>query len=387
MPKDDDDLEKWRMREHTEVKHEILEKYLSPWVKILSSTNSAIVYCDGFAGRGEYKEGEPTSPLIAMDAADRNLSSPKVNLETFYCFFIEKNENNYRSLKEAVHTKQKNCRDEIDAYVSNTEFAEYVEDKIDKLKRGDGPPPSFYFIDPFGYKGIPFDVISEILNLRDSGIEIFLTFMVRDIRRFMKENDQRRDTITDVFGTDEWISIAEENPENKEEELLKLYEEQLKSDAGVEYVWPFEVNMPERSETVYYLIHATNHFKGFKIMKDTMYRAGAEDKFAYLGPEHYLYDEEQKKLFSDSNSKVSDLADYLYTEFEKEEKSMNEIIRSTYTDTKLIDKHYREAIRELENRNKVEVINKPNKKEGTKNGLNSEDVVKFSSPQSGLDSF
>jgi len=67
--------EKWEYREHTRVKHILLEKYLDVWIPILGRYNPRICYFDGFAGRGEYidKRTRQTilgSPLIALKVAD-----------------------------------------------------------------------------------------------------------------------------------------------------------------------------------------------------------------------------------------------------------------------------------------------------------------------------
>ena len=53
----DNHPDKWVCREHTRVKHLLLEKYLKAWMPILGRWNPAIAYFDGFAGRGEYDDG------------------------------------------------------------------------------------------------------------------------------------------------------------------------------------------------------------------------------------------------------------------------------------------------------------------------------------------
>ena len=59
----------WPIEPHTCAKHQILRKYLDAWLPILGTYNKRIVYIDGFAGPGEYKGGEPGSPIIALEAA------------------------------------------------------------------------------------------------------------------------------------------------------------------------------------------------------------------------------------------------------------------------------------------------------------------------------
>jgi three-Cys-motif partner protein len=371
MPLPNDADEKWRLKEHTEVKHDILQKYLVPWVRVLSSGNARVHFFDGFAGRGTYEDGEPGSPLLAMDVADRNSEL----FEEFLCTFVELNDNNYEDLERAVETKKEECTDKIEINKRNDSFELVINELIENIGHG-SIIPSFFFIDPFGYNSMPFETVSNIFNLRETGVEVFLTFMVRDIRRFL-DNEGHEDSITRILGTDDWKEIE---GENKEKKILQIYEEKLKNEAGVNYVWPFEMKMPERSETVYYLIHATNHFKGFKIMKDVMFSAGAEDQFAYLGPDHYGYDDEQKTLFESSDTddeRIEDLADVLFSRLEDERLTFWEVMERTYTETDLIEKHYRDAIYLLEERHKATIHNNPDQSNGTIEGLDDDDEVEF----------
>jgi three-Cys-motif partner protein len=71
MPKEDRDPKKWRSRENTRVKHDILFEYLKGFIPILSAGNrgeplSVLHYVDSHAGRGWYEGGEPGSPIVAM---------------------------------------------------------------------------------------------------------------------------------------------------------------------------------------------------------------------------------------------------------------------------------------------------------------------------------
>ena len=63
----------WPVEPHTAAKHEILKGYLEAWMPIITSARAGrhkrVYYFDGFAGPGEYKDGEPGSPQVALQAA------------------------------------------------------------------------------------------------------------------------------------------------------------------------------------------------------------------------------------------------------------------------------------------------------------------------------
>ena len=66
----------WERDEHTEGKHLVLEHYLKAWYPIMGKWNGRILFIDGFAGPGEYADGEEGSPVVAMRVLDEHPSSP-----------------------------------------------------------------------------------------------------------------------------------------------------------------------------------------------------------------------------------------------------------------------------------------------------------------------
>jgi three-Cys-motif partner protein len=72
MPTENSSPEKWRLRRNKQVKHDILSEYLKRFIAVLSGGSRhagprTLHYVDSIAGRGRYSEGEPGSPLIAME--------------------------------------------------------------------------------------------------------------------------------------------------------------------------------------------------------------------------------------------------------------------------------------------------------------------------------
>ncbi|MHA1469795.1 MAG: three-Cys-motif partner protein TcmP, partial [Candidatus Asgardarchaeia archaeon] len=74
---------------HTQAKHEILKRYLQAWYPILSKFNGRILYIDGFAGPGEYSNGELGSPIIAINEAKNH--TLKLNTEILLLFISNNN--------------------------------------------------------------------------------------------------------------------------------------------------------------------------------------------------------------------------------------------------------------------------------------------------------
>jgi three-Cys-motif partner protein len=357
----DSDPEKWVYREHTRVKHEILEKYLRGWVPILGSVHKRICYFDGFAGRGEYEGGFPGSPVIAMRVGN----DLKSYIKEMVCVFIERDPDNFENLKAVTLSEESKCPH---CKIQNIhgEFAGVITEIIKDV--GAKLAPSFFFVDPFGFKGVPFNLIREILSIPRT--EVFITFMYRDIGRFLS-SDNVEEIFDELFGTTTWRQILERNGGGLEREhtLRDLYITQLREQAGVKFVFPFRVCMAEKSQTLYYLIHATNNFKGLFLMKGIMYNQGAEGNFAYLGPDDFVA-KHQKILFAEDTPSFKK---FLVQRFKGQTLSYDEIEEKSYLETRFIDKHYREALKELEKEGKIKI----NRISSKRSGLKGSDRITF----------
>lgn len=363
--------EKWEYREHTKVKHILLEKYLSAWIPILGKYNPKICYFDGFAGRGEYIDGSLGSPLIALKVADRQSQY----FGKVICFFIEKNKDNFENLEKVLEREKSNIKtwQKIEIIKENDEFANVTEGIFEYLgEKKSILVPSFFFVDPFGFGGIPFETIKTILS--NPKTEVFFTFMVRDITRFIT-HEKLYETFSGLFGNNKWKDILDSSKENVELALRDLYRENLHTEADVKYTLAFRVSTSEKVQTLYYLIHASNNLKGHSIMKNIMFNQSAVGNFAYLGPKD-LAAKHQTKLFDINN--IDDLKKHLVERFKgravEYAKIQEEVCEPWYFEPPYIDKHYREALKELEKENKIKVERITSK---TLRGLSEQDKIIF----------
>lgn len=347
---------KW-YREHTAIKHAILKDYLGAWVGILSTWNDKVAYIDGFCGPGYYEDGDELqdgSPIIALKIADH--FSDRIDV---VCIFIDKNEECCEELEERICTLGFEVKYDI---VCN-EFEEALTEILD-----DTPNivPAFCFIDPFGYAGLPFNLIERFLKRPTT--EAFINFMYDPISRWISEESQH-DHLDRLFGTDEWREVLDRDlrKERREIFLRDLYHEQLKTCA--KHIWPFKLQDPDKARTLYYLFHCTNHPKGIKEMKKVMYKEGTTGTYSYMGKE-----DSQMSLFSTEPS-IDELKDTLLREFDGEKITFDEIVNSTL-DWPYIDKNYRTALMSLRKEEKIEKIPVTTMTVGR--GFNGKDVADFS---------
>lgn len=387
--RDDSDLEKWGMKGQTEVKHRLLEKYLDPWFNKITTVSGEVEFLDGFAGRGEYTDGSKGSPLIAMDVADTKLTEEpafRSKLQHFNVISVENDKENFSNLKSCLEEKEEEIDDRITTEAHPTTFADYAQSYINQRKYS--PKPCFVFIDPFGFSGVPLETIHDMVNLRPTGIEVFITFMSGKMAQFLT-NETHQEAIDEAFGTDEWREHIDEDAskEKRAEDLLIFYEKRLREQAGISYVWPFKLNEETKRQTSYHLVHATNHFDGFELMKKTMWSEGARDTFSYLGPDHYPYEDGQEALsaFTDGESEedswVADLADDLAAEYQGSQVKFEDLIREQYPKTPFIEKHFRDACKILDERGDARIHNYPQRENGNTYGVGRDDEIEFLTTQ------
>jgi three-Cys-motif partner protein len=368
MPLPDDSIEKWVYKEHIKVKHEILVKYLDGWIRILGKEHNLNIF-DCFAGRGEYVnhekktvEGSPIIIIKKLSEIRERMGRPR----KASCVFIEKNKNNFEILREIVNSEIQNNLEKYQGWLEvsfhNAEFSDVATTIADDY--GKTLAPSFFFLDPFGFGGIPLEIIKNILSIEK--IEVFINFMVRDVNRFLQSNHHKH-SIGELYGIHD---VAREISDcysylSRELALLKLYRNRLHQGTGVKYTFPFKVNADERLQTTYYLIHCTNHPLGCKLMKEIMYKSGTKGRFGYLGPAEGQMD----LTYYGGEEK---LGEYLLRKFAGRSISFRNILYETLMETEFVEEHYRKILKELDDGGKVDIEGR-----GKRGGLPKEATIHF----------
>ncbi|HZL14022.1 MAG TPA: three-Cys-motif partner protein TcmP, partial [Verrucomicrobiae bacterium] len=157
----------WEAQPHTLAKFEIIGRYLYLWFAIVGSNpkNQRLVYIDGFAGPGRYTNTDRSSPLVALQSAKTALEKfgAKLHGTEFHFLFVEKNPKFADSLREVISAV--NWPTQFKWFVENSSFEEKIGGILENFRReGKQLSPTFAFIDPFGATGLPFKIITEILQ-------------------------------------------------------------------------------------------------------------------------------------------------------------------------------------------------------------------------------
>lgn len=260
----------WQLEPHTRAKHELLKRYLGGWFPILSKWRGRVLFLDGFAGPGIYANGEPGSPSMALETLLNHDHLNAMDGCEFQFVFNERNADRYEHLKKVVRElerKHSGFPRNINVHLFNSSFTELAADILQDL--GDRHlAPTFAFLDPFGYQDVPMALIKYLLSY--PGCELFIYFDYNSVNRFATAGNVDQH-FEQLYGTDEFKNAPPAGRPERKKFLHDLYEDQLSTVCGFDYVQSFEM-VNSQNRTGYYLFFCTRNIKGLSKMKEAMWK-------------------------------------------------------------------------------------------------------------------
>lgn len=284
-----------RRRRTSKLKHLVLAPYFKEFAYHLGSARPVIYYVDGFAGSGSFGRADGGvdhgSPVLIAQFADALLEGSS----TFQvrCLNIEATRKRYRELCAATAGFQS---------VEKNYAEPFVEALPDVLRRI-GDAPTFFFIDPFGTKDIPFYALRPIFD-RSTRTEALITLHTDGIAKkagyFQWINDAdrkaRHQAIAMTNNCAHALDLALEDLHSwwaqhvrdghggtpaLELKALEHYMARLRR-TRFRFVKAFPVpyideDAPpnERTPVCFYLVFGTQHARGLEVMNAQMVRAVA----------------------------------------------------------------------------------------------------------------
>ena len=261
-------------REWSARKHALLTNYLTGFTRILGGWQGTVYYVDAFAGPGVYGENkEKGSPVLAAQHA-HSLRNKSYQLR---CVNVEPDDQYFRDLEQNTQVYRNLV----------TNFHGTFADHVDTILGNTGVQPTLFFIDPFGVKGMEWQVVSKVLQ-RDHITEILLRVDQNTIQRLAGFSGStysaaqgKRQCLNEYFGFSDssqweqvWHSAGIEG-------LLRLYMRRLAEgmnlgDSSASYVCSYPIRSIE-GDVKYRLMFATRHPKGAILMSNTVY--GREETY------------------------------------------------------------------------------------------------------------
>ncbi|WP_031516603.1 three-Cys-motif partner protein TcmP [Desulfofalx alkaliphila] len=267
------------------IKDQLLGSYLKPYFAKILATQKPIFYVDAFAGKGMFDDGDPGSPVIALDIISEALEKTQFRKPNIKSCFIELNH---------AHA----LRDNIKNYKNVDVVEGKYEENIDLMLEGKQLHNVFLYIDPYGIKSLHFSIFEKLSSKRLYSVELLINL---NSFGFIREACNAMDVVFDIEELEDLIEIEIDSSTNNKKSILDLngvaggdywqeiiqeynneiidgYEAEMKfSEMYCERLkdhFRYVLNMPIRlkrgQRPKYRMIHATNHPAGCVLMNDNM---------------------------------------------------------------------------------------------------------------------
>ncbi|GAB2923025.1 hypothetical protein GCM10027280_07640 [Micromonospora polyrhachis] len=271
----------WKKDPHTAAKHLVYRSYLNAWFPILLQSvysSKGVTYAEGFSGPGEYEDGSPGSPVIALRAALGCVSPPRPGREGRF-LLLEDDQGRVDHLRNVlfrelgtldkaalaarglvVDPQKGNCRDDLVPLLE---------------KHRVWNKPLLLILDTWG-SAVDFEILAK--TAKSKAAEVIVTMQPSQFWRFASDPRHYGDR---VFGPVMWREVQAQ-PKGAKAKYIKSQYRRVLNEAGFQYVLDFEL-ADERSNLLY-LVYGTNSEKGVEKMKDAIWRVDPYQGIGYRDP-------------------------------------------------------------------------------------------------------
>ena len=268
------------LKEWSERKLNILERYLDSFTKILGSLGGGgqVYYVDAFAGKGIYDDDAKGSALRAAELARKyQLEDRQYRLK---CINVEAEYENYENL-EANSSG-------FGDLVSN--FHGTFVENLDQILQETANSSALFFLDPFGVKGIDWEAVQKIIR-RGFGTDLWIRFDYSGVRRLYGRYgditpgaEKSFQILCDTYGIQDqeylYRTLSGETAEIRIQKAIALYLQRLADEFGRVRGSGFAAAYTIKSlqeQGKYSLMFATGHPRGAIIASEVV--CGIEETY------------------------------------------------------------------------------------------------------------
>lgn len=200
---------------------------------------------------------------------ERAVADPKI-CERLVALFNDKDENNTATLQKEIDAINGVERLKFKPKVFNGEIGDKTVKNFNSMRL----IPTFFFVDPFGYKGLSLELVNSVL--KHWGCDCVFFFNYNRINMGIS-NTSVDDEMDAIFGKTRADAIRTrfiERHHRPSEREVFLVDEMKKAleEMGGEYVLPFRFRNLQGSRTTHHQFFVCKHFRGYEIMRDVMYK-------------------------------------------------------------------------------------------------------------------
>jgi three-Cys-motif partner protein len=347
-------------REQSVIKTRIVSKYFLRWAHVILATQAKhpehsqkMAYIDFFAGPGKYDDQSKSTPLLVLEAI---IANPKL-AERVITIFNDKDNENIKSLKNEVRQL-----DGIERLTNKPAFhSQEIGEAIAEFLSTHKLAPTFFFVDPWGYKGVSLRLISSFI--KDWGSDGVFFFNYNRVNMGI-DNEAVKLHMHSLFGETRFNFIRSEfektqNPWEREVIILQELCGALRQN-GCRFVLPFRFKNNKGNRTSHHLIFVSKNFLGYDIMKEIMYEESSEKKNDVASFEYNPQDLAQNKLgslFDMLSRPLEDLEKMLSQQYEGKTIHFKQLYHEHSIDKPYIKKNYKYVLRKMYEKGRIFAVN------------------------------
>ena len=335
-------------REQSQIKARIVAKYFWAWCKVIIPTakqhDNRLAYIDLFAGPGRYKDGTLSTPLLVLQQA----IAENDMREMLVALFNDRDKENAKALQTAIDELPGVERLKHKPQVGNKEVGTEIVQLFSKMKM----IPTFFFVDPWGYKGLSLGLINSVL--KNWGSDCVFFFNYNRVNMGLN-NEVVREHMNVLFGEARAGFVRQKleglTPHERENLIVEELSAALK-DMGANYVLPFTFRNEAGTRTTHHLIFASKDFKGYEIMKEIMAQESSEHTQGVASFEYSPASERYPLLFELSRP-LDDLEESLLHSFKGQKRTTREIYLRHSVGKPYIERNYKQILAKMEAAGKI----------------------------------
>lgn len=341
-------------REQSMIKARIVAKYFDAWAKVILATQKRhpqhvqrMAYIDLFAGPGRYDDQSKSTPLLVLETilSNHELSGRMVT------WFNDKDLANIESLKTAISQLPGIERLKYPPAFYNEEVGDEIAEMFRRIKI----VPAFFFVDPWGYKGLSLNLVSSII--KDWGCDCVFFFNYNRVNMGVN-NDAIRTHMVSLFGGERLLALQREcfgkTPDEREMIVVQALCDSLRQN-GSRYVLPFRFRNDSGNRTSHHLIFLSKNFLGYDIMKGIMHKECSENADCVSTFEYNPRDAHfrQGSIFDLLSTPLEKLSGMLLSEYAGKTIDFMHLYEEHSVDRPYIKKNYKDVLRKLYDEGKV----------------------------------
>lgn len=340
--------------DQSEVKARIVSKYFPSWARIIAPrtmhSDGKLAYIDLFAGPGRYQDGSASTPLMVLTEA---LRIPSLR-DSLVSVFNDEDENHTKTLEAEIEKLPGINQLKHKPSIYHGTIDKSAADFFGNTKL----IPAFFFIDPFGYKGLSSSLISAVI--KDWASECIFFFNFSRINAGVT-NPKIQHHMQALFGEKNLADLQErlKAPFANREALIVEHLTNSLIEAGGKFVLTFRFRRDKR--VTHHLVFVTKHQVGYEIMKEIMASESSNHDQGVPSLEYCPATADMAMLFETA---LDELEDDLVVSFKGRTISMIDVYHEHNVGKPYIKGNYKAALGNLERAGRV-TTDKPKRKANT----------------------